>query len=41
MSEASKLLKKYFICVFITIITTLLVCSVFIAEFNTDAMLFG
>ncbi len=41
MTEITRLLKNYLICVIITILTTLLVCSIFIAQINTDTMLFG
>ena len=35
------IIKAYLICVIITILTTLLICSIFIAKTNTDIMLFG
>lgn len=41
MTEISKIIKSYLICVIITVLTTLLICSVFIVRINTDIMLFG
>lgn len=41
MTELRRILKSYLISVIVTILTTLLLCSIFIAQFNTDKMLFG
>ncbi len=41
MTELKRLLKGYLILVIITILTTLLISSIFIAQTNTDKMLFG
>lgn len=41
MTELKKILKGYLIFVIVTILTTLLVSSIFIAQTNTDKMLFG
>lgn len=41
MKEINKILKVYLLCVIVTILTTLFLCSVFIAKTNTDIMLFG
>ena len=41
MSELSKILKTYYLSVIITVLTTLVFCGVFIAQNNTDKMLFG
>ncbi len=41
MTELSKLLKNYLLCVIITVLTTLLVSSIFIVNTNTNMMLFG
>ena len=41
MSELTKILKYYLLSVILIVLTTLLICSVFIAEINTDTMLFG
>ncbi len=41
MSELTKILKYYLLSVISIVLTTLLICSVFIAEINTDTMLFG
>lgn len=41
MTELSKILKSYLLCLTLVILTTLLICSLFIAKTNTDIMLFG
>ncbi len=41
MSEIKRILKGYLISVIVTVLTTILLCSVFIVQNNTDKMLFG
>ena len=41
MTELKQLLKNYLMLVIIVVLTTLLICSIFIAQNNTDRMLFG
>lgn len=41
MNELNKIIKAYLMCVIVTTLTTLFLCSVFIAKTNTDIMLFG
>lgn len=41
MRELTRIIKAYLICVIVTVLTTLLICSIFIAKTNTDIMLFG
>ena len=41
MTELSKILKNFLLCVIITVLTTLLISSVFIVNTNTEMMLFG
>ena len=35
MTELTRIIKHYLICVIVTILTTLLICSIFIAKTNT------
>lgn len=41
MTELSKIIRSFFLSVTITVLTTLIFCGVFIAQSNTDKMLFG
>ena len=41
MTETKRILKSYLISVIVTILTTIIICGVFIVETNTDRMLFG
>lgn len=41
MTELSKIIRSFYLSVIITVLTTLIFCGVFIAEANTDKMLFG
>lgn len=41
MTEIKKILKSYLISVIITILTTIVFCGLFIAQTNTNEMLFG
>ena len=41
MTELSKIIRRYYLLVIITVLTTLIFCGVFIAQANTDKMLFG
>lgn len=41
MTELSGIIKSYLISVIITVLTTIIFCGVFIAQNNTDRMLFG
>ena len=41
MTELSKIIRSYYLSVIITVLTTLILCGVFIAQSNTDKMLFG
>lgn len=41
MTELSKIIRSFYLSVIITVFTTLIFCGVFIAQSNTDKMLFG
>ena len=41
MTEMKRILKSYLISVIITVLTTIIFCGIFIAETNTEKMLFG
>lgn len=41
MTETKRILKSYLISVIITVLTTIIFCGIFIAQTNTDKMLFG
>lgn len=41
MTELQKIIRSYYLSVIITVLTTLIFCGVFIAQANTDKMLFG
>lgn len=41
MTEMSKIIRSYFLSVIVTVLTTLIFSGVFIAQSNTDKMLFG
>ncbi len=41
MTELSKIIRSFYLSVIITVLTTLVFCGVFIAQANTDKMLFG
>jgi|GEM_PF-4734632 len=41
MTELSKILKAYYLSAIITVLTTLIFCGIFIAQNNTEKMLFG
>lgn len=41
MTETKRILKNYLISVIITVLTTIIFCGIFIAQNNTDKMLFG
>lgn len=41
MTELSKIIRSFYLSVIVTILTTLVFCGVFIAQSNTDNMLFG
>lgn len=41
MTELSKILKNFLLSVIITVLMTILICSIFIVNTNTDMMLFG
>lgn len=41
MTELSKIIRSYLLSVIVTVLTTLIFCGVFIAQSNTDKMLFG
>lgn len=41
MTELSRLVRVYLISTIITILTTIVICGLFIVQTNTDKMLFG
>lgn len=41
MTELTRIIKNYLISVIITVLTTIIFCGIFIAQANTDRMLFG
>lgn len=41
MTELSVIIKSFLISVITTVLTTIIICGVFIVETNTDKMLFG
>lgn len=41
MTELSKIIRSYLLSVIVTVLTALIFCGVFIAQTNTDKMLFG
>lgn len=41
MTEISKIMKNFLMCVIITVLTTIFISSVFIVNTNTEMMLFG
>lgn len=41
MTELTRIIKNYLISVIITVLTTIIFCGIFIAQSNTDRMLFG
>ncbi len=41
MTELYRILRSYYLSVIVTVLTTLIFCGVFIAQSNTDKMMFG